>query len=274
LTEEILKGYYLETLLLAAITAASVSLLGMNSKVSPLYASSSSGISSSFASLGTPSDLVKIIDNDDGYVYYRASVYACSYTPLSNLYILNTQVWFTPGYAAYHAYGGTYHEGSRLNKGSIGITLHRFLDSSTNSLGGVIYPKAFWPQSSTVVSTITSSFSTTFSLSWQNSHGSGVKIGLGGDAEISEDSTSSFGSGLSFTWDKSVSSTVPDPIVSGQYAPSGAMQTSWSYETQSVDTTGKITYCLETNVLFEMGIVHQACGVNAFQFTINVSFYG
>lgn len=233
--------------------------------------SQGSGVSSAFSYLGGSPSAQKCLDNPDGYAYYLNSVYKSPYTNASDLYLLREQIWFTPGYAARN--DGTnpnrdyYNSGAMLGKGTVGVTLKKY--ESGDAHGGDVAIKSFWPQSSNVSTTVTSSFGTTLSGSLGFSQSAGAEIGDGAKITVSKGQSS--GVGLSFTWSKSTSSLVEDPMVSSQYSPSTNLGVTWNYEVNGKDTAGKLTYAFDCFVLFEMSRSYANCGSSAFQFVFSLA---
>ena len=225
--------------------------------------------SSPFTFLGS-TDFKKTIDEVDGYVYYKAETYKASYTESSNLYLQKFQTIFTPGHTA-RQNGSKWKDGSDywdyyLNTGYVHAEIVRAIDEENNKLGGNISLKAFWPQSSNVKTTITSSFGN--SLTIGNNYSSGIVLGQG--ATLSLGGSKSTALGFNFT--KSLSSVTDDPILSAQLDSSNSNLVQWNYLANVAETAGAVSYHLTSYILFEMDKTAKNIGQNAFLIHYNTEY--
>ncbi len=218
---------------------------------------------------GSP-NAFKIIDNRDGYVYYYNSIYKAPYTNLSNLYLLEEEMWFTPGDVPASAGYSQYVSGTRLGKGSVELEILQYGDAERNISGGVPYVKAFWPQSSKLNTTISSSCGGTMSKqsAWGNSASVGYSAGNG--ASVKASSNSSGSSSLSVNWEKSLSTLVDDPIVSSQYSPSSSSSVLFTYQVINPEISGLVTFYFDCFVLFELSKQITNCKDSTFKFEFHV----
>lgn len=211
----------------------------------------------------------RVINNRDGYTYVQSDIYRAAYTTMSDLYLVKNKFMMTPGYAADASGLSNYESGARLGKGHVSVLIKKYEDATLNQYGGDIVVKSFWPQSSSVTSTISSSFGCSFSPSFSIQKTIGAQIGDGATLSVEEGYGSS--TSLSFSWSVSSSSVVADPMVSAQYLSSSNMGVSWNYEVINEDIAGKLTYNLSTYVLFEKKIGSVNCGGDAFREVFHVS---
>lgn len=212
----------------------------------------------------------KIIDNRDGYVYYYNSIYKAPYTNVSNLFLLEEEMWFTPGNVPASAGYTQYVSGTRLGKGSVELEILQYTDASRNIVGGKPYVKAFWPQSGRMSTTISTSCGGV--VSEQSAWGKGASAGYsaGNGASIRASSSSSGSSTLSVNWDKSLSTLVDDPIVSSQFSPSSDSSVLFTYEVLNPEISGLVTFHFDCFVLFELDSRVTNCKNSTFQFNFRV----
>ena len=227
---------------------------------------------SPFSLLGGYPEPYKVLECDDGYVYYNLEIYKACYTIYSNLYLLHIESVFTPGYVA-NMNGDVQNNGNgykkyMLKRGYVHIGLSRYEDD--NRYGGTIYPKSMWPSSSTTSTTFTSSFGSSSTIG--KSLGAGIELGNGGILSVTGNASNS--SSLTFTYDESLSSVVSDPILSNQYSSSNNLEAQWSFEILNKDIAGKISYHLDSYYLFEMSNDAYNCNVDAFIIDYKVMFQG
>lgn len=201
-----------------------------------------------FSLLGGFPSKALVLDCKDGYVYYNMDVYKLPYTSKSNLYLIHVITDWTPGYIAYKNTNTKYDESRSLSKGYVHLTLERYSDEDKSAYGSKITPKAMWPLSSNVETTITSSYG--LSLMSNNGLEKGLNLGEGGS--ISLNKTSSNSTALTFSYNKSQSSTADDPWLSSQTNSENVLEAQWYFEIQNKEIAGRITYTLETYYLFEM----------------------
>lgn len=241
------KGEVSTDYLTIALAVCSLSISNANYRPLRAYASNDSSVDrTAFTFLGgTPEGtLITVIDNRDGYTQYRSDIYKLPYTINSNLYLLAHRIDFTPGYIADLVTDDPkYLETAKLGRGVVRITLQKHL--------GEIKLKGVWPMSSSVETTVSSSFSTSLSLTGQLSNKMESGISMGDGARLSASHDASLLTGLNITWNKATSSLVDDPIVSEQNLPTGE-GIAWTYEIQNPDVAGKLTYHFCCYLLFEM----------------------
>lgn len=195
-----------------------------------------------FSYLGGFPEKALVINYTYGYVYYNLSVYKASYTNHSNLYLVFVQTEFTPGYVAY-ANGDTwYGPNYKLFDGYVHLAASKYVVSSS-AHGSNLLLKEFWPQSSTFITTITSSYGGT--ATYNSSIQAGVT--LDGGATI----TGTSGTSLSFSFNRSIGVTTTDPYLSSQSDPDNVEEAQWNY-TATSDAAKQTTYYLKTFYLFEM----------------------
>lgn len=212
----------------------------------------------------------KIIDNRDGYVYYYNSIYKAPYTNVSNLFLLEEEMWFTPGNVPASAGYSQYVSGTRLGKGSVELEILQYANADKNIVGGVPCVKAFWPQSTKMSTTISTSFGGT--VSEQSAWGKDASVGYsaGNGASIKASSSSGNSSTLSVNWDKSLSTLVDDPIVSSQFSPSSDSSVLFTYEVINPEVSGLVTFHFDCFVLFELSSHVTNCKDSTFKFTFRV----
>lgn len=203
----------------------------------------------------------KVLDCDDGYVYYSHEVFSTQFTNNSSLYIAHFVTEFTPGSVA-RKNGDTKYKDYFLDEGYVHVTLEKYVDGDSH--GGDIVVKDYWPKSSSFTTTITSSFGASSSFS------SGFNFGIefGNGATFKVDSTNSSALNLSFNYSKST--VVPDPILSTQLSSSNNLEVQYSYNVNNVDPCGMSTYLLDTYVLFEMKDNYYNANKDAFYATYKV----
>lgn len=213
---------------------------------------------------------VTILESEDGYAYVEQKVYKMPYTERSNLYIYNLSVTFVPGYQArlndslqtndkpfvdgylktgyFHAKLGTYNEGWRKS--------------------GNIKVLTSWPCSSNVSTTITSKFG--FTLSKEYTKGQSIELGNGGLLKVEASSEKS--TKLSFTFEKTKSSTVDDPGLSYQADPHDGEKMQWSYLVENPKIAGALSYNIDCHILFEMDNSATNMSSDAFRCYYDISY--
>ena len=213
------------------------------------------------------SSIVTLINNSDGYTTLQYSIWKAPYTDSSSLWLFQSYLSFTPGYVA-SQFGSSYSSGAYLGKGTIQVKLRPYSAFAGNAQGGTIYLSEYWPRSTDVTTTVTSSVSTTLSGSIEMQAGVGYSTGNGASISLTNTTTTQ----LSFTWTKSLSSVLSDPALSAQLIPTGTTEkiASWYYEVQNPNTAGKLTYHLDSFVMFEIGNNNYNCSQNCFHYEIEV----
>ncbi len=184
-----------------------------------------------------------------------------SFTSESDLYIVHTSSAFTPGCVA-RVNGESKYKDYLLKRGFVHLTLERI--NENGKVGGTIYPKAMWPQSTSFTTTISTSTSTTSSLGRDYS----AEIGDGASLK----SANSYG--LTFSFDKSVSSISSDPRISAQFSSESIMEAQWNFEVINRDMAGKTTFSFEQYFLFEMKKDANGCNSDAFIVNYSVNYQG
>lgn len=223
-----------------------------------------------FSCVGGQTTPLKVMDNQDGYVYYSFFVYKSAYTENSDLYLLDINTSFTPGYIAYSSGYTNYHQEARLGKGTVIVKPEKY-QGLNGSFGGNIAIKAFWPKSTTISTTITSSYSTSFSSSCTFGYGSNAKISLGGGLEIGASDNRSLNAGFQITSQTTTSSTFTDPLFSSQLTPSTPLGVIWNYDVQNPNSTGKLTFEENDYLLIEKDHSYAADKTDAFKLVLDIN---
>lgn len=234
------------------------------------YASVASNSSLTFTHLGGL-DPRKALDCNDGYVYYSLEVTHMPYTSNSDLLIAHTATVFTPGHVA--RINGVKHDGNDyleryLNETYVHLTWER--SNANGNTGGRISPKAMWPQSNSFTTTI----STVSGTSYKTGITSGFEMDLEGNATLKSTSTNE----LTFSYQKTASTTFSDPTVSAQYGAS-SFESQWNYKFVNWEVSGAVSYACEQYVMFELvRDGDKGIGEHSFTLVYNVdllgSFYG
>lgn len=207
-----------------------------------------------------------VLDYFDGYLYSQFFYYMTPYTTKSNLVLVKTVNSFTPGYIAYRNGNTNYHEANRLYCGYVHLTYNQ-LYVEPNIIGGPINLVASWPMSSSFQTTISSAYGS--SLSNKNSLTEGISIGNCVISTIEKNNEVS----MSLSYQKTVSTTSEDPILSYQHSPSKTTSSQWYFEISNYDVAGKVTYNLITYDLLEISNeIHINCLDYAFSLTSAFSF--
>ena len=191
-----------------------------------------------------------------GYFFSDMDVYYMDFTNDSRLYLIRTQVDFTPGCEAYDNGHTEYDNRFELDKGYIHVRVFQKQDGSRRSSS--LKFKEGWPQSSSFTSTIASSFGVNTNFGTQ--FGSEISFTNGTTIKANADF------GLSLTFNRSVAISGPEPALSHQFYDS-TNQMEWSYEYAA---TGHQTYSLETYYLFEAKNDGQGYQDYSFAFDIDV----
>ena len=209
----------------------------------------------------------KAIDVVDGYVYYYTDFYMSSFSDESSLILIHTNASFTPGYTARQnntkREDGSDYADVRLKRGYIHMTANQYVNG--NDYGGDITLKQFWPKSSSVTTTIETTYGQSININ--GDFDKGVSIGGNGfEAKID----AGLGLGLEFSYIKTISSTSEDPIVSSQQSSSDHNCVQYNFEVLYRETAGKITYNFDTYYLYEVS--HESEGVffESIDFTIEI----
>ena len=223
-----------------------------------------SSIESPFRRLGG-FDRAKVLDCDDGYVYYYTEILKSPFTSESDLYLAHVVTEFTPGHVA-RLNGDTSYKDYNLSNAYVHLNLEQY--SENGKKGGEIAPKDFWPKSSSFTTTITSSFGGSIDMGLSSE----VGIEIGNGASLSAKKGSDFGISLQF--DKSMSTTVEDPVLSSQFAADNKYEVQWSISSENTEVSGSVTYTLESYYLFEMSNDVTNANRDSFILTYEVMYQG
>ena len=217
------------------------------------YSNQSAGIDASWVACGE-TNYMNILDNNYGYVLFKYSTYAMPFTDDSNLVLGLIDVSFTPGIAA-HEYSDKYSSNSKLKKGYIEAKyINNYQDYSqgykrTSSVRII----EFWPQSTTFVTTITSSFSQSFSIDLNLNFGDRSGISSGGGAYLEQTGNASVGFGYQISSTETTSTVSEDPLLSSQRASDDPERTIyWNYTILNANIAGVATYRFQGFVLLEV----------------------
>lgn len=208
----------------------------------------------------------KVIDCLDGYAYSQTWYYTAPYTNNSDLLLIHTRTEFVPGCVAYGNGDTEYDKSRKLSWGYVHINLEQYTDTNKNAYGGLIEPIARWPMSSSVTTTVTSSFGTEFNVGFNQN----TEISIGTDMSIKSSKGNKVG--LTISYDKSVSSTSEDPTLSSQTGAESNLDYQWNWDIVNPDMTGSLTYTLDTYALFELDNSYKNCGRYAYVYTYEVRF--
>lgn len=193
---------------------------------------------------------LKLIDFPDAYVYVNYNLKKFKYTENSDLYLLNVIAEFTQGVVAKtngeHTSAGENYKNYYLNTGYLHVSVSQFEDDGNK--GGSITPKAYWPSSSSVTTTFTSTYGT--SLTNSSSLESGIE--LSSDATLSLNIGNKNETSLTLYYEETTSSTADDPRLSSQTSSDDPKERQWSYFVQGYKTAGALTYQINSYYLFEM----------------------
>lgn len=211
----------------------------------------------SFSFIGTYSNYAKVIDEEEGYVYYNIFIYKAPFTDRSDLYLFHCDTRFTPGHAAYNAGFTDYLQNEYLSKGTVSMHLKKYIDEDNDIESSSFAYKASWPASSPIYTQISSSYS----YSINSGYTTGVSLGLT--------------SGLSFYIEKYTETSIsvqtdittlsPDPTLSHQFSPEDPYCLTRNFTVQDKEVAGKLTYNLSTVYLFEMdNYSYSNCNRDAF----------
>ena len=188
----------------------------------------------------------KVIDCVDGYVYYYSEIYLADYTNDSYLVVDRVLTEVTPGcVAAANNPSAGYDSSRHVSSGYVHFDVEKFVYGN-NEIGGDVHYLCSWPASSNFSTTYTSSWGST--LSGSSQWLTGVSLGNG----MNLTAQNSYSTGLSFSFNYSLSTVSSDPVLSKQQAPSSSTETQWSYVTQNKQSAGAVTYSLESFYVFEI----------------------
>lgn len=219
---------------------------------------------SQFRRLGG-TDYKKVLDCDDGYAYYVTNFYTAPFTTKSDLYLAHVITNITPGHAA-RANGDKNYKDYYLSNAYIHLTTAQYLED--DKVGGEIVPKDFWPRSSTLTTTVTSSFGGSIVMNTTGSQG----IDLGNGASITVSNSSS--NGVTITFDKSQSTVTPDPVLSFQLASNNPYEAQWSISVINEEVAGSISYSMDLYYLFEMSNEVSNTNRNSFLLEYEIMYQG
>lgn len=169
-----------------------------------------------------------VVKDPIGYFIYDMSVYRADFTDVSYLYLCELDVDFTPGSVATKNESG-YDWHYDFWAADVGLGLSKSLSQAK--------VKDFWPKSSKVTVTITSSYSTSYTL------GAGLEFSLLGGVKIVVSANGSY------TATHSVTTTTEDPSISAQLLSDNPNMAKWNL--QSTVQRG-LTYNLRCYLLVEM----------------------
>lgn len=224
--------------------------------------------STPFRFMGASSTPQKIIDCDDGYVYYYTEIYKTEFTSNSDLFLVKVTTSFTGGHTARQngtlQSNGKQYKDYYLKRGYIHATL--VVPSDGSNHGANIYPKQYWPRSNDVQMNISSSVG---GESTMPSEFSGM-VNLGNGASIG----AKRGNSLTYKFSLSTSYVTADPIMSAQYG-STSDEVQWSFQVSSIKSpAASMTYTLDSYILFEMDKNYSGYNRNAFTLNLNFLYAG
>lgn len=219
-----------------------------------------------FQKFGVSHEPTKLIDNNDGYTYRLCDIYKSSFTNYSDLYIVREQIWITPGRIA--KMENSKYSDVQLGKGLVSIELQEYFEND-NKHGGHIKTKAWWPQSSQVNVSLSSSYSDSYSNSFTSSVSGGASLGAGSvGASISSSNSSTSTTAYSFSCTDVISYV--EPLMSSQLSSSSNKKVYWTYEYPNAENHGLVTLYLDLYIMFEMDKNYVNCGSSAFKFVLTV----
>ena len=207
----------------------------------------------------------KVLDCDDGYVYFYTETYKAPFTSRSDLYIEHTVTEFTPGHVTRNNGDDSYKD-YNLSNGYVHLKLERY--SEDGKEGGEIAPKDYWPKSTSFTTTISSSFGGSTNLDFSSE--TGVEIGNGASISRKEGN----GAGITLSFDKTVSTVMEDPTLSSQFSSNDKNEAQWSISSQNKSIAGSVTYCLDTYYLFEIASEVKNANRDAFILTYEFMYQG
>lgn len=188
-------------------------------------------------------DEKRTIYNKYGYSTYHVDIYKMPFTPVSSLYLINAPTIFVPGKIADINNKGYFDSNAYLGKGYIHLAPMQFRNDTSHLLGGNIAVKGYWPNSTSITTTVTSSFGVEYNLSSVTEG----EVGSQGFS-ISKSNSSNFAIDIEY----SVSSTADDPIISFQKDPYNSKELQWNYEVQNISVAGAISYTISPWILIEI----------------------
>lgn len=215
---------------------------------------------------------IKTLESEDGYAFADLAVYKSPFTECSDLYLLQAAVSFTPGCVA-RANGSKQGNGddfvnSYLNSGYFHLEVNDIDQGWRRS--SKIAIKGSWPDSSNVQTTISSSFGVSLNTEFGQSLEGGITLGNGASLKLT--SSSSIGTAVTLSFEKSISSVASDPLLSHQINPQNTSEQQWSYSVLNKKVAGKITYTLDSYLLFEMDRSSWNCSNDAFHCEFDSSY--
>lgn len=215
---------------------------------------------------------IKTLESEDGYAFADLAVYKSPFTECSDLYLLQAAVSFTPGCVA-RANGSKQSNGddfvnSYLNSGYFHLEVNDIDQGWRRS--SQIAIKGSWPDSSNVQTTISSSFGVSLNTEFGQSLEGGITLGNGASLKLT--SSSSIGTALTLSFEKSISSVASDPLLSHQINPQNTSEQQWSYSVLNKKVAGTITYTLDSYLLFEMDRSSWNCSNDAFHCEFDSSY--
>ncbi len=233
--------------LAANSTVSAASVLTGNVNIGP-----TEGPDESFwTPVGWSSEVIRCIDNYDGYTNYFYTQYRAPFTSVSDLYLFRVQTQFVPG-DALNQQDPSYKDYVRLKYGSVKFELNQYKNDNLGQYGCSFVFKDYWPKTQSFETTLTSSYSSTYSASflanfsaeggYDSGDGASIKGGLGVDGEYE----------FQITQSQSVTTSSSDPLVSAQLGPGNPNNTvSWNFTVLNREVSGRTSFNLDSYYLVE-----------------------
>lgn len=204
----------------------------------------------------------EIHQNDSGYYYYSCNVYSFNFTSSeyvkSKIFMVCTDVNFTPGSIAYQNDSKSFDQGYGLSAGYIHVNFKNYEREELQARTSSFDFKLSTPENSTFNSVITTSYGGKYNYS----------SSLGGEINLDQGIVlkSSKSSGLSLSFDKSIAISSPEPTISKQPTSGNSNELQWSYKFSSKHNN---SFSFSSIIFLE--VLNDAHGYSPYSFGIDIS---
>ncbi len=168
----------------------------------------------------------EVHQNESGYFYYSCNVYSFDFTSSkyvnSKIFMICTDVNFTPGSIAKQNGDSSFDSGYGLNSGYVHVGFKSYEREELQARTSSFVLKDATPENTTFNRTITTSYGGSYNYS---SAVSG-EINLDNGVAIKNSKSS----GVNLTFDRSVAISSSEPTISKQLANNNANEIQWSYQ--------------------------------------------
>ncbi len=204
----------------------------------------------------------EVHQNESGYFYYSCNVYSFDFTTSnyvsSKIFMICTDVNFTPGSIARQNGDSSFDSGYGLNSGFVYVGFKSYEREELQARTSSFVLKEATPENSTFNRTITTSYGGNYNYS----SSVGGEINLDNGVAIKNAKSS----GVNLSFDRSIAISSPEPTISKQLANDNANEIQWSYQFSNKHNN---SFSLRTISFLE--VLNNGYGYSPYSFGFNIS---